>query len=451
MLNFLKKIVNMSPFTNVELKNNRCSSYSSCSTCSSDEECGWCDSTKECIPASREGECYNPEDNIPVNSKTFITKGTCCPSCSQHLTFKDCISSNSDGAGDDNCSWCFSTATCNSPTVERSETAGKGMEFVGTGFCRACSLRSEDGYGPGAIDENYFPVSDYTTSSTRIIAFCSGKGTLQQNSDLKSYHCECDDGYWGDGCEHKCDYSCNGNNDDGLKRGFCDRDTGKCVCACGFAGHDCQTRVENVDCPAQSVGEPCVSSLGNDAKLVTCGVVLETGESNTLRSCSGNLSAGYETGSDHVCECKHGWFGPQCTESCPGVFRDGNIGFKGNACGSGECDSGGVCTCPPCHLGGGNTICSPPPNTCADERGQTFCNIETNNAECWCYGQMYGKNCNECRCKNYGRCNEITGDCICEPGFSGTQCETQVMPPPPPSPPSPVRHVSSFSFSNCQL
>ncbi|KAJ8040783.1 Tyrosine-protein kinase receptor Tie-2 [Holothuria leucospilota] len=41
-----------------------------------------------------------------------------------------------------------------------------------------------------------------------------------------------------------------------------------------------------------------------------------------------------------------------------------------------------------------------------------------------CHKGFYGFNCNQpCTCQNGGLCDELTGECICPPGFSGSSCE----------------------------
>ena len=438
----------------------RCDAHDSCSSCSADDSCGWCDKNKKCIPKSMKDKCADDESGNNTWNElrplaTFITKGMCCPSCSRHKTYADCEAKNVEHSNE-KCSWCFSTATCDSPFVSDDsstlETSSEPASKIQ--YCSACSLRSDDGHGPGAIDALYQPVPDYTTSTIPIVSFCSAHGVLRRITtpsapDVQPYYCECDQGFWGKGCEKQCVHSCSGSMG-GVETGTCDQNNGKCVCACGFGGVSCQIRAENVHCPSKNLGDPCIyNPISNSTKtsphvdnaggesgpvLHTCGLVIEKASSTSMTSCSGKLT--YDNNNANVCECKYGWYGTDCTKRCPGVRPDGS----GDVCGTGMCNAAnGTCSCPPCHMGGGpSQICSPPlQNACASDSGKTVCNAKTNMMECWCRGQLYGASCEECRCENNGRCNSITGDCVCESGFTGSRCELDIMPPPPPSPPLP--------------
>lgn len=128
--------------------------------------------------------------------------------------------------------------------------------------------------------------------------------------------------------------------------------------------------------------------------------------------------------------CAAGQYGEHCSGQC--LCQNG-----------GSCDSEtGQCSCPPgwtgaaCELGEFRTkrFC-PPVSFCSLQcQGKTPLYLSLRcNSHLWfpflslleCEEGYYGEDCAQvCSCTNGGRCDRVTGGCVCLPGWTGELCQS---------------------------
>ncbi|KAL3108453.1 hypothetical protein niasHT_015375 [Heterodera trifolii] len=301
-------------------------------------------------------------------------------------------------------------------------------------------------------------------------------------------HCVCRQGWTGAFCEqelNECEQNpCkNGASCRDLENGF------ECECAPGFHGFQCQYMVDhcavspcrnNGTCVNHGPTYECQCRLGFDG--IHCEHNLN--ECETMSPCD---ATGTERCEDIVngyrCHCRPGYAGTLCErhvnqcESAPcanngtcvdlgaGFQCDCSPGWKGQRCEQMEsvceerkpCQNDGrcvplvddyFCVCPE-GVSGKN--CELAPNRCLGEpcRNGGVCGDFGSHSECACPQGYGGPGCqyrlDVCRagiCRNGGTCVEVEdhqkqtmalleGDsrgfkCICPPGFTGNECETDI-------------------------
>uniref|UniRef100_A0A3B4B8X9 EGF-like domain-containing protein n=1 Tax=Periophthalmus magnuspinnatus TaxID=409849 RepID=A0A3B4B8X9_9GOBI len=172
--------------------------------------------------------------------------------------------------------------------------------------------------------------------------------------------CECEEGWWGPNCDRRC--NCDSTHSQ------CDPSSGNCLCHTGYKGDYC-----NLQCEAGTYGSGC-------------------------RMCGHCKDNQYCSPTDGGCAaCAPGWNGTRCDSPCPS-------GFYGDGC---------KLTCPRCRK---KEPCDPQTGYCwrcdtgwTGQRCEKPCPSGT-------YGDACAFQCNPCL---NGNCNQVTGKCICEPGFHG--------------------------------
>ncbi|XP_059573127.1 scavenger receptor class F member 1 isoform X1 [Alligator mississippiensis] len=174
--------------------------------------------------------------------------------------------------------------------------------------------------------------------------------------------CECKAGFWGLLCQHPCD----------CLHGSCSPVTGSCTCSPGYQGRSCRD-----PCPAGHYGPQCKHSCGHCKRSQPCSPV------------------------DGFClACEPGWNGTLCNQPClPG--RHGE-----------NCSQ----ACPQCR--GGET-CHPKTGTCQDcDPGWTGPSCDAP-----CPDGMFGDRCQlPCPVCIKGRCDPVSGECVCQAGYWGSSC-----------------------------
>lgn len=143
---------------------------------------------------------------------------------------------------------------------------------------------------------------------------CSGKGTC----DGKTGQCECDDGFWGEGCRRsKCPDDCNGH--------------GTCQSLRQFA--DDYSHNADDDLVSRQFGTP-------------------SNHPNTISHTGAKYEDAWDADYNYGCKCDEGFRGASCNQiECPSNSDviGGNGNEKGRECsGRGVCDyDSGTCSCYP--------------------------------------------------------------------------------------------------------
>uniref|UniRef100_A0A8C1P2H4 Multiple EGF-like-domains 10 n=1 Tax=Cyprinus carpio TaxID=7962 RepID=A0A8C1P2H4_CYPCA len=199
----------------------------------------------------------------------------------------------------------------------------------------------------------------------------------------------CDGDHWGPHCSSRCQCQ-NG--------ALCNPITGACLCAAGYRGWRCEDL-----CERSTYGHGCQQRC----------------------LCQNNATCHHVTGE---CVCSPGYTGAFCEELCP-------PGKHGRQCEERcPCQNGGVCH----HVTG---ECSCPAGwmvrLCKTQVWKEYCVVTE---VCWCCFQgtvcqdqcpvgSYGVGCRQaCSCVNGAQCYHVSGECLCEPGYTGESCEERVCP-----------------------
>lgn len=255
---------------------------------------------------------------------------------------------------------------------------------------------------------------------------CTGHGRCVNSN------CSCNATWKGDFCEvPKCPNDCSGN-------GICNAALLKCFCNPGWKGEDCG----QPDCP----GEPnchnrgtCIIKSGtavcsnctkgwmgpacNNVCLHGNQIPMDSGNCQCDACWAGkgcdSLCMGRGACVNNKCECDtlKGWRGEVCQiPGCPGV--------NGDCSGHGDCDGiTHTCTCYEGWTGVGCHIpdCPGAPN--CFNRG--VCNATTNPPSCQrCMKGWMGPACND-PCKFGEQIPMDSGNCVCEPGYTGVGCDSE--------------------------
>ncbi|XP_071854811.1 uncharacterized protein [Apostichopus japonicus] len=189
----------------------------------------------------------------------------------------------------------------------------------------------------------------------------------------------CPEGTWGSRCSGFCGDCYNG--------GICDEISGKCICAPGFKGDECQTA-----CGGNKFGHNCEFQCS------------ETDMPNRCRNYLFCLVHPFG------CRCNTGWKGLNCNEPCDqGTY--GASCLQTCHCQSGQCNRyTGFCT--------GSTGCT-------DGWRGTNCQQA-------CGAGTFGTNCREtCHCLS-GQCHSESGECTgrptgCTSGWRGSNCQEALL------------------------
>ena len=182
------------------------------------------------------------------------------------------------------------------------------------------------------------------------------------------------------------------------RNGVCESSSGECFCNPGYSGARCHV--------AAIVGS------------------FECGSSQTYLNADGTqeLVCTGRRDDDGSCVCRDGWSGANCDSACPGASS-----ISTEVCGGhGTCNSAtGQCDCDPCYtrdlLGG---MCVQDTCTTCDENNGV-CACVAGSMQCVCRGAFEGYSCDQCNCGANGRCNALSGECECDTGYAGANCEVE--------------------------
>jgi tenascin len=275
---------------------------------------------------------------------------------------------------------------------------------------------------------------------------CSLHGRCIQPPDLNAGTCQCDGGWRGPDCSaRRCKADCS-------MRGDCN-DDGECVCDPGWAGEACELPACPGDAPSlhikqwASLPQKRNSSIARSSAIPTTALTTPA-----LRLGGGSAQGCGEHGMcdvvGRVCVCESGWAGTDCSrKACPG-----------NCNGRGTC-AGGECLCDPHYTGraceesvacasgcSNHGVCDELSRKCTCEAGWTGADCEHKACppgplgEPPCHGRgrcvegvcecdsADGPGCRvggRCmyNCNGHGACDEQSGTCACEVGWSGEWCQ----------------------------
>ncbi|CAH1790594.1 unnamed protein product [Owenia fusiformis] len=257
----------------------------------------------------------------------------------------------------------------------------------------------------------------YAKSGHQCVPICGNQCVHGQCIAPNTCHCEtgwegatcsaqCPQNKWGPNCKNQC-YCENGAK--------CDIFKGSCQCLPGWTGEYC-----NIPCSQGYFGYHCTS----------------------LCMCQNGATCDASSGQ---CYCDRTWTGPLCTERCPDdnpdCGRQRCICQNGGECnerGFCICKPGwqGIACAVRCPQGLYGPECR---ETCSCYNGAT-CDPEYGKCSCpdgyigdrceeECTPNRYGKNCTEvCQCVNDAICGHTDGRCACAQGYTGHHCEISVCP-----------------------
>ena len=266
-----------------------CQAKASCGECIADPQCGWCESTG-CTTTTDAAECSVGE----------WQESGCCASCALLSDCTACVSTPG-------CGWSYDRGECLSGANTQGSCEPATWYQLNTANVTQC-------LHPGGPVLN---ATDGDVQTDPVVDWCSGRG----NFSFAERTCDCDTGYFGDGCEHECPGGaanpCSGN-------GECDQSTGQCYCDCGFAGRSCN--ITGCAC----TDEFCFLSVDGECPD-PCGRNLAdrcTGSDAFELTAAARASARIADPAER-CACTANFWGPSCNLTCPGINLDGT----GSLCG----------------------------------------------------------------------------------------------------------------------
>ncbi|XP_068122099.1 scavenger receptor class F member 1 [Hyperolius riggenbachi] len=365
----------------------------------------------------------NSQDGLDPNGKNVcrsdgVTKGlVCCPGWKQEG--RECTAAICEGADQ-----CKKDEVCIRPGVCRCKPGFFGAD---------CNSPCPD---------------QYWSSDCKQRCSCYPNGKC----DGKTGQCTCFPSHWGPNCQHHCQCG---------SHGTCDPHTGLCHCEPGWwsqhCNKSCQCNLETSLCN-QTNGQ-CMCNSGWWG--LRCGIKCNCNKSPCLQS-------------KGTCKCREGWYGPKCEHQCDCVHGkcspingecDCYSGYHGKRCAEpcspgyygpkcqkscGRCKDGQMCSrkdgsCVSCDPGWNGTRCDVPCSSgyygencsqrCPKCRRNEACNIRTGTCqncdagkmgarcETSCSARNYGEKCQHtCPSCIYGRCDPVTGDCVCNLGYWRQSC-----------------------------
>ncbi|CUG31867.1 transmembrane protein, putative [Bodo saltans] len=245
--------------------------------------------------------------------------------------------------------------------------------------------------------------------------------------------CVCHSGYWGAQCDHICPGGatapCSGN-------GTCNVVTGTCACKSslrdgfyiGDSCDQCDPRYNSIGCsvPCPVFGGYVCYGRGTcfNGACNSCAPLSNETELIVLRC--GTACEGIDSTCVESTGCDLGYYGPTCSNTCPGTtFSPPSSSTVNATCSrNGLCTVDGSCLCKAGYYGTGcSSSCPASPLGLCSNRG--VCR----NATCTCYAGSFGVACEgECPgglstpCNRRGTCDSHSGVCTCRLGYYGTSC-----------------------------
>ncbi|XP_069800825.1 scavenger receptor class F member 1 [Dendropsophus ebraccatus] len=347
-----------------------------------------------------------------------VTKGpVCCPGWRQEG--KECTTAICEGAdtcktdeicirpGVCRCKPGFFGADCNSPCPD---------QYWGSDCKQRCSC-----YPFGKCDGVTGKCTCYPKRwgpNCQNSCHCGAHGTCDQLTGL----CKCEPGWWAQHCNKQC--VCN------LENSHCNQTNGQCICNSGWWGNRCSIKCNCNESPCLQTKGNCLCREGWYGQGCEHQCDCVNGKCNSR---SGE------------CECYAGYQGKKCTDLCP-------AGYYGPKCekSCGKCRLGQSCfpfdgSCVTCEPGWMGTHCDLPcvpgyyGENCAQKcpkcLGEEECSRETGTClncdpgkmgprcEFFCPSGSYGNRCKHlCPLCIHGRCDPVTGECVCDFGYWKQSC-----------------------------
>ena len=288
--------------------------------------------------------------------------------------------------------------------------------------------------------------------------------------------CTCEPGYYGERCEFEINSHCTNVTCSG--QGFCsvrpataqelaldaqDIYVHQCNCDYGYSGNDCETDIfceanlcaNNQPCSERACN--CGSAFDATGNFITSGVNCEIRDYCILNNPCGDFGTCINSLAGSVCVCELGWSGEDCTDKVNTEIIEPDTFI--NPCDSTNCGNNGVCVLvnnngnsytSSCHCNNGysgsncqiDTFCSNNPcrnnQPCVNGRcdcGRIFSGALTSGLTCDIidYCSASGINCGNGYCANNYEEFSTSGVskgavCVCNSGWSGVNCNTQVNP-----------------------
>ena len=335
------------------------------------------------VPCAAHGACASGGCRCRSDAVAGHWAGDACDRCAPGYYGADCRAECPGGS----CRPCGGHGVCNegrlgngSCTCDRGPLVGHWDPAAGCGECQrgwyapGC-VRACPG-GPARPCGGHGLCSDGVHGSGACACNAAPETGFWGAPDCR----ECAPGYYGPDCTQECPGSarspCGGAGvcSDGVAG------TGACACVDGFVGAVCGGA-----CPRDAWGVPC-SGHG------TCGWSAAAAEA--VCACDADPLAGHWAG-PHCAACHPGYFGPDCARPCPGPAAE-------------PCSGRGTCR----DGVSGTGLCACDAGYAAADCGRA------------CPGLAQGRICN-----GHGRCDQVTGACVCDPGdavqghWAGTGCQ----------------------------
>jgi len=343
-----------------------------CSTqnnCLIDSDCTATDPTAVC----HSGVCFKCLKDTDCGANGTCSAGKCACNadyygnvCQYNCTLKTC---NNNGActpsPNDAPPTCTCIPNCSGANCEKCcPTDSKGNICSNNGTCKdslTCTCNS--GYTGNACQ--------YACPKDSAGNICAGHGTCSKQCTDSLCTCDCDTGYGPpESCAQQCPAGC------ASPGGTCDftKTPATCICSAGYRGPNC-----TIKCPADSLGNICFNHGTCDTNgQCQCNLDFSGYDCSQTGTCPNKCNTPNGKCVDNKCVCADGYFGDDCSRSCPKI--------QGQVCsGHGTCQSG-VCLCDQFWL-------SPDCSKCSDSKA----------------------------CGPRKKCNN-DGACVCADGFSGDDC-----------------------------
>ncbi|KAN0016264.1 hypothetical protein ACTFIU_006228 [Dictyostelium citrinum] len=299
-----------------------------------------------------------------------------------------------------------------------------------------CTLESPSSYDPNAIVSISIEVDDYskinlTILTTKVYAFLNKTSSVTNCSiDCESEGKVCNtlNGI----CIKECPNHCSGPS-----YGTCNVDTGECSCTANYLGSDCLTPA--VPCPNDCSNAGTCNKLNGTCTCIDYRFGLDCGSKNCTNTCEHSSTCDYKIG---ACKCVPNYQGSNCTipshyisSVVPCTINGGEvsiIGWFGDdqdythqltsynvKIGTLQCTVTYIDTTTiKCNLGAGtgtkNIVIT----------NSLYPTVVFNGVGLFNYINPTKTCPNNCTSSTNGKCNTVTGDCICNADYTGFDCSS---------------------------